>query len=86
MCLGTQDRTGNSSHVTAGRAQGSCWCVWAHKIGQVTVHMLLLAERRALAGVSGHTRSVRYFAASPRTAFYVNTNNLKSILRATDSQ
>ena len=51
-----------------------------------TVHMLLLAERRALAGVSGHTRSDRYFAASPRTAFYVNTNNLKSILRATDSQ
>ena len=40
-----------------------------------TVNVLLLAERRALAGVYGYTRSDRYFGASPCTALYVNTNS-----------
>ena len=50
-----------------------------------TVNMFLLAERRALAGMYGHIRSDRYFGASSCTALYLNTNSLKSILRATGS-
>ncbi len=51
-----------------------------------TVNMLLLVERRALVGLYGHTRSHKYFGASPCTALYVNTNSLKSILCATGNQ
>ena len=51
-----------------------------------TVNMLLLAERRTLADVYGHTELKRYFSAMPCTTSYVNTNSLKSILRATGSQ
>ena len=40
----------------------------------------------ALAGVYGHTISDRYFGLSACTVLYVNTNSLKSILRATGSQ
>ena len=47
---------------------------------RTTVSRLVFAERIALAGLCGHTRSDRYFGASPCTALYVNTRSLTSIL------
>ena len=46
-----------------------------------TVNMLLLAECRALAGVSGHTRSDRYFGTSLCTALHRNTNSRSCVLQ-----